>query len=112
MAFTFLPLSASVNGRGVLVAATADPGTLIHTAVAGTAQVDEIVLTVWNTDVANRTLTLEHGSNTAGDLLPILVPAQTCISVPAIYLQNGLPLKAYGSVTNKLILTGAVHRGP
>lgn len=112
MAFTILPLSGSANGRPLLVVATADPGNTVHTAIAGILQIDEIILNVLNSDVADRTLTIECGSNAASDLLTWVIPFGVTISLPAFYLQNGLPLKAYASVTNKLLIWGVVHRGP
>ena len=40
--FTKTLLSGSTNGKAILVAATATPGTTIHTAVAGTSSLDEM----------------------------------------------------------------------
>src|SRR5262245_49000122 len=57
-------LSGSMDGKPIPVAATATPGTLIHTAVAGSAAWDEIWL--WASDVtgAAATLTIEWGGVT------------------------------------------------
>lgn len=111
MAFTANILSGSTNGRPISVAATADPGTVIHTAPAGTTSIDEIVLSVSNTDTVDRTLIMEDGSNTASDLTQFLVPAGQTIALPPFHLQNALVLKAYSAGTaSKLLIWGLVNR--
>ena len=57
-------LSGSTQGKGILVAATATAGTTIHTAVAGTTDIDEIWLYGVNTHSADLKLTLEWGEAT------------------------------------------------
>ena len=48
--------SQSTNGRGILVAATSTPGTLIHTAVAGTSDIDEVwIYAACNTGTSKKT---------------------------------------------------------
>ena len=51
-------LSGSTNGKNIEVAATASAGTTIHTAVAGTSDMDEIWLYACNTDSSDRKLTI------------------------------------------------------
>ena len=57
-------LSGSTNGKGILVAATATAGTLIHTAVSGSTDLDEIWLYAVNSSDADVKLTLEWGEAT------------------------------------------------
>ena len=50
----------AANGRNVKVAATATAGTLIHTAVAGASDLDEVWLYACNTGAADVKLTIEY----------------------------------------------------
>jgi len=63
--FTKTLLSGSTNGKAILVAATATPGTTIHTAVAGTSSLDEIWLYAVNSSNSDVKLTIEWGETTA-----------------------------------------------
>ena len=60
-------LSGGTNGKNIKVAATASAGTTIHTAVAGTSDMDEIWLYACNTDSSDRKLTIEYGGTTSPD---------------------------------------------
>lgn len=108
-------LSGSTNGRAVIVAATATPGTLIHTAIAGTSSFDEIYLYATNATGTAATLTLEYGG--------VLDPgdhACKALSIPAnsppipilmgLLLQNGLVLRAFSGTASAINLTGFVNR--
>lgn len=57
-------LSGSTDGLPIPVAATATPGTLVHTAVSGTSAFDEVYLWVSNVTGVAATLTLEWGGVT------------------------------------------------
>jgi len=102
--------SASTNGRGIKVAATATPGTLIHT--ADTTALDEITAYVTNTDVADRSVTFEMGGTTSpNDHLTLIVPAgETSLVIPALILTGGVALRAYASTANVLVVFGYVNR--
>ena len=52
-------LSGSTNGAPIPVAATATPGTLLHTAVTGSGASDEVYLWASNVTAAAATLTVE-----------------------------------------------------
>ena len=100
---------------GILVAATATPGTLIHTAVSGTLQTDSIWLWAQNNDSADDLLTIEFGDATAPDhniIKTIKAKSGVLLVVPGFVLQNGKTVKAFAGVANKLTLTGFVNRGP
>ena len=104
-------LSGSTNGRGIKVAATATPGTTIHTADA-TAQ-DEITAIVTNTDIVDRTITFEFGGVTApDDNMTFIIPAgETVMCIPGIPLTNSLVVRAFcAAAANKLIVFGFVNR--
>src|ERR1041385_1297475 len=108
-------LSGSTNGRPIKVAATATPGTLLHTAVAGTSDADYLWLDVYNSDAAAVDLTIEWGGTTDPDDLhpktlsvpPLTGPFSVAANRP---LQNGLVVRAFASSANKLTITGRVTR--
>jgi len=105
-------LSGSTNGQPVLVAATSDPGTTIHTAQSGTTGVDEIWLYAHNTTSSAVTLTLEFGGNGTTNLIAQSIPPQSGLFqvLPGLLLQNSLVVKAYASTTNVVAVSGFVNR--
>lgn len=107
-------LSGSINGRGIKVVATViGTGTTIHDAVTGTVDTDLITLFVYNSDTAQRTLTLGWGGTTSpDDLIVVNVPSQTGLAlvVADLPLRNALGVKAAGSVANVLVIHGYVNR--
>ena len=110
--FTKYPLSASTNGKGVLVAATASTGTTIHTAVSGTSAWDEVWLYATNNDTASHNLTLQWGSTSAQDNIQLAVPAQSGMTlvIPGFILQNGLVIYAFSDAANKITIQGYANR--
>lgn len=62
-------LSGSTDGRAVAVAATATPGTLVHTGSSTATTIDEIWLYAMNQSAADVKLTIEWGGATTGDLI-------------------------------------------
>lgn len=117
MALSKIPLSGSTHGRPVKVAATATPGTLIHTATAESAdgRFDEIYLFATNTDTTTRTVTFEWGGTTSPDDLvtdAFSVPPSVgpVLLVPGLVLRNGLLVRAFASAANVVLVSGFVHR--
>lgn len=108
-------LSGSTNGRAIPVAATATPGTVVHTAIAGTTSFDEVYAWVSNVTAASATLTLEWGGVTdPGDHMvkAFSIPANSP-PIPIVtgqVLQNGLIVRAFSSVASALNITGFVNR--
>lgn len=106
-------LSGSTNGKAIKVAATASTGTTIHTAVSGTASNDEIWLYAFNSDSADRQLTIEFGGTTAPDqniVLTIPFKSGLYLVVPGLLLQNGLAVTAFASAANVVTISGFVNR--
>ena len=104
-------LSGGTNGKNIEVAATASAGTTIHTAVAGTSDMDEIWLYACNTSGSDVKLTLEYGGTTsADDLTEITSEAGWVLVCPGLLLQNGLIVKAFAGTTNVINLNGYVNR--
>lgn len=107
-------LSGSTNGRAIPVAATATPGTAIHTAVTGTASFDEVYLWASNVTAATATLTIEWGGVTLGDNMTQLIalPANSP-PIPIAtgqVLNNGLLVKAFSGTASAINITGYVNR--
>lgn len=108
-------LSGSTNGREIPVAATATPGTLVHTAVAGAAAFDEVYLWASNVTSAAATLTLEWGGVTdPGDHMvkQLSIPANSP-PIPIItgqVLNNGLNVRAFSGTAGAINVSGYVNR--
>jgi len=112
--FTKTLLSGSTNGKAIKVVATAIAGTTIHTAVSGTASIDEIWLYAHNSSASTVKLTLEWGEATAPDgNIEINIGAEgtgLVLVSPGILLQNSLVVKAFAATANVITLTGYVNR--
>jgi hypothetical protein len=107
-------LSGSTNGKGILVAATASAGTVIHTAVSGTSSLDEVWLYAHNTSASSVKLTLEWGGVTSpNDLIEVTIPVDgtgLVLVAPGILLQNGLIVRAFAGTGNVINIFGYVNR--
>ena len=108
-------LSASTNGRAILVAATSSPGTIIHTGPSSSSVFHEIWLYASNPDTTQRTLTIEWGGTTNPDDRTILyVPSQSGLTLvsPGLLLKgNASPLiiRAYADTASKITISGYVN---
>lgn len=105
-------LSGSTNGKGIKVAATASPGTTIHTAVTGTTNWDEVWLYCVNSSGSDVKLTIQWGETTAPDgNIEVTVPAEggLVLVVPGLILQNAQVIRAFAGTTNVLIIHGFVN---
>ena len=104
-------LSGSTNGRGVKVAATATPGTLIHTAHA--TSLDEVWLWCVNSDTVARKLTVEFGGTTSpDDLIEVAIPAESGLVLvsPGLTVTGGVVVRAFAATANVLAVHGYVNR--
>jgi hypothetical protein len=112
MAYTRVLLSGSTQGRGIKVVQTATAGTTIHTAVAGTTDMDEIWLWAQNNHTAAVLLTLEWGNASTDDNIIVTIPAKSGLYLvaPGIMLQNELVVKAFAGTANVVIIHGYVNR--
>lgn len=112
--YGIIKLSGSTDGKGVKIAATATPGTTIHTAVAGTHadDLDFPEISLANEDTVTRTVTIEWGGTTAPDnTMTVQVGAKMVARAypPAIALQNGLLIKAFCDAANVVVAYGSVR---
>jgi uncharacterized membrane protein YjjP (DUF1212 family) len=107
--FSKVILSGVTDGRPVAIAATATPGTLVHTADA--VATDEVWLYAVNTGGATRTLTIEYGGVVAGDLITrqLAVGAGLVLIVPGLVLTNSLVVRAFADAAGVNIV-GWVNR--
>lgn len=106
-------LSGSTSGRPIKVAATGTPGTLIHTAVSGSAQFDGLCIFANNTSNAAVMLTLEWGGTTSpDDLNEISIPGEhgKFLVVNGDKLNGGVAVRAFAGSANVINITGWVER--
>jgi hypothetical protein len=106
-------LSGSTQGKQIKVAATATAGTLIHTAVTGTTDLDEIWLYAVNSSSSTVKLTIEWGEASAPDgNIEVSIAAEDgyTLVVPGLLLQNGLVVRAFASSANVILINGYVNR--
>jgi hypothetical protein len=114
--FTKLVLSGSTDGRAIKVAATATPGTTIHTGSATATTHDEIWLYAMNTDTTARKLTVEWGGTSSpDDLIELTIPAESGLTLvaPGLLIKgNATPLlvRAFAATTNVITIHGYVNR--
>ncbi len=108
-------LSASDDGRGIKVTATASPGTLIHTALDSIAanEWDEVWIKAVNTSSAAVKLTVQWGGTTLpDDEVEVTIPAESEFTtvIPGHVLQNGKAVRAFAAAANVIVLHGYVNR--
>ena len=108
-------LSGSTDGKAIKITQAATPGDTIHTSVAGTTDgtYDEIWIWAFNSDVADRLLTIEFGGVTAPDQnIVMTIPFQEGLIpvVPGLILQNTMIVKAFASAANVVTVIGFVNR--
>jgi hypothetical protein len=113
--FSKTKLSASTDGRAVKVAATATPGTTIHTGSSSAGVLHEIWLYAVNSDTSPHKLTIEWGGTTApDDTIEVTVPLEgglMLVSPGLLIVGNATPLivKAFADTTNLVLIHGFVN---
>lgn len=111
--FSKIALSGSTNGRQIKVVPIVTPGTLIHTAVAGSSDFDEIWLWAVNSHTVALKLTIEWGGVVApDDLKELTVPPESgdMLVIAGLILQNALVLRAFCASANLVMVGGYVNR--
>ena len=106
-------LSGSTNGKGIKITQSATAGTLLHTAVSGTNDLDEIWIYFVNSSAAAVKVTVEWGEATApdGNIEGTIAPeAGLALFVPGLLLQNGLEVRAFAGSANVVLAHGFVNR--
>ena len=114
--FTKAKLSASTDGKAVLVVATATAGTLIHTGSVTATTIDEVWLYAVNTSASSVKLTIEWGEATApnGNIEVTILPEAGLVTViPGLLIKgasSALTVKAFAGTTNVICIHGFVNR--
>lgn len=109
--YTKVKLSGSTDGKQIKVAATATPGTTIHTADA--TALDEIWIYCVNSSSSAVKLTIEWGEATAPDgNIEQTIPGESGLTlcIPGLLLTNSLVVKAFAGTANVLLINGYVNR--
>jgi len=108
-------LSASVDGKGIVVAGTsAAADTPVHVAVATAGDIDLVTLWAVNndTDGETRTLTLAWGGEAAGNLFTVPIPAGAgpVAIADRLPIMNGLTIGAWADEVDDVVIYGHVAR--
>lgn len=110
-------LSGSTQGKAIKVAATASPGTTIHSTTTSGTTVDEVWLYAYNSHSAAVNLTIQFGGTTSPDNDIVLsVPASSGLTlvVPGLPLTGSgsaaATVAAYAGTANVVTITGYVNR--
>jgi hypothetical protein len=110
-------LSGSTHGRAIPIAATATPGTLIHTATSDDKPhvYDEVYLRASNVTGTAATLTLEWGgvgnpSDHVVKAYSIPANSQPVSILAGERLRNGLVIRAFSGTANAINVFGFVNR--
>lgn len=115
--FSKLHLSGSTDGRLIKVAATATPGTTIHTGSSTATTYDEVWLYAVNSDTSSRKLTIEFGGTSSpDDLIELTVSAEAGLTlvVPGFVIKgnasSALVVRAFCASANVVMIGGYVNR--
>jgi hypothetical protein len=94
--------SGSTSGKGIPISVIATPGTILHTSISGSLDMDEIWVYAVNVSASDVMLTLEYGGVAVADNIPILIPAYSGLKlvVPGFVLNGGLAVRAFAGVAN------------
>ena len=104
--------SESANGVGIKIAAVATAGTLIHTAVGGAVNFDEIWIWAYNSHTAAVVLTIEMGGVSDPDhhiVKTIPVDDGLTLVVPGLILNGAATVRGFASIANVVVAWGYVH---
>lgn len=109
-------LSGSTDGKAILVAATATPGTTIHTGPTVTTSLDEVWIYAVNTSASSVKLTIEWGETTAPNgNIEYTVPAENGLYLitPGLLIKGNataLIVRAFAATTNVITIHGFVNK--
>lgn len=115
--FTKVFLSGSTQGQPILVAATASPGTTIHTTGTASTTLDEIWLYAYNSSTSAVNLDIQFGGTTSpNNDITLSIPATSGLTlvIPGLVLSgNGTTaatVYAWAGTTNVVTISGYVNR--
>src|SRR5262249_23030055 len=107
------PTGGPGNGRMVKVAATATPGTELHTVTSVSGEKDEVYVWAVNSDTVDRKLTVELGGTTSpDDTIENTGAAESglVLSVPGIRLSGAVVVRAFAATANVVLCAVNVNR--
>lgn len=113
--FSKTVLSGSTDGKGILVAATATPGTTIHTGPTNTDHLHEVWLYAMNTGTSFTKLTVQWGGTTTpNDDIELSIQAESglVLVVPGLILKgnaSALIVRAFAATTSVITIHGFVN---
>jgi hypothetical protein len=114
--YTKVKLSGSTDGRGIKVAATASPGTTIHTGSTTATTYDEIWLYAINTSTSAVALDIQWGGTTSPDddiELTVQPESGLVLVAPGLLLKGNataLIVRAFAATTNVITIHGFVNQ--
>lgn len=110
--YTKVLLSGCTDGQAVKITTTSTAGDLLHTAVAGSTDIDEIWLWAQNNHTADVVLTVEFGTANTEDNIIVVLPNKSGLIpvVPGLLLNNGGTVKAFAGSANVISIFGFVNR--
>jgi len=102
---------SDTTGKGIAVAASVSPGTLIH-AQSGTASKDEIHLWASNSHTADLLLVLEFGATGGANQMDFKIPFDSGLFLlsPGFTLTNTRSVYAFCATPNVINIFGHVNR--
>ena len=103
--------SESEAGEGILISASATPGTAIHTSAS--SAMDEVWLYAVNTSASSVKLTVQWGETVApnGNIEgTIAAEGGLVLIVPGLILTSGCPMAAFASSGSTIVVHGFVNR--
>ena len=106
-------LSGSTRGRPIAIAATATPGTTLHTATTTAGEIDKVWIWLTNTSSAEQLVTIEFGSTGVGNEIDILIPAnESVLAVDGAVIGGAATdtIAAYAGTASVINATGRVER--
>jgi hypothetical protein len=106
-------LSGSVDGKQIVIANTATAGTLIHTCISGTTNIDEVWIYAVNSSATAVKLTIEYGGVTANsDHIESTIPAEAGLTlvVPGLPMNNSSVIRGFAGTANVINISGYVNR--
>jgi hypothetical protein len=110
-------LSGSTGGKAIKVAATATPGTTIHTTGTSSSDIDEVWLYATNTSGSDVLLTVEYGGTTSpDDLIEVTITAEAGLTLilPGTVLTGdgaaGRTVAAFAGTADVINVHGYVNR--
>lgn len=103
-------LSGSTLGEPIQITATSSPGELLHTAVDGYIDFDEIWVYASNTSASDVILTIELGDIGSTREIDVIVEANnTALVVPGVPIQGSGSIRAYAASTNVINVFGWIN---